>query len=261
MDLDRIRFDFCKNDYAIIDLPIPKSGKGGRTKESVQDVVAFLASELELGKPYTPPLYQMSSSQNYTESGGFSHVGGPAHSSNHPAFTSSKELDLHTDGSLDSIGDVQTSILACINPASEGGDSVLFRSAAMAEKLVVEGDVDLEALFSLLALRRHTTIAERNSHADGPVLDWKGKQIVSRYCITPRDEWRYDAVPGLKEAREAFEASVKNYTGHIAKVRMLKGQAIIMNNNRISHGRTAFIDDPSRPRHIVRALFRRSVAV
>lgn len=260
IDLDSIRLEFCKKDYAVFDLPSSLTANEGSTQENIQDVIAFLTSELKLGEPYIPPIYRMGDHSSYVESSGLNHIGGPAQNSNHPAFSSSERLDLHTDGTLDRIGDIQTSILVCVNPARKGGDSVLFRSAALAEKLLHEGDIDLEPFFSHIALRRHTTILDKVLYADGPVLGWKKKQIVSRYCITPRDKWQFGAVTGLEDARKAFEAYVKNHPSYTSKVRMLSGQVIIMNNNRISHGRTAFNDESSSPRHMIRALFRRSIA-
>jgi hypothetical protein len=208
-----------------------------------------------LGDPFTPQLYAAPRSDEYTTQGLFNHVGGPAKKADHPAFSSNSELELHTDGTLNPVGEVRISMLICVNEASEGGDSIIFRAAALGQEMFAQHDI--RALFDPRALRRHATVAEKRQFDDGPVLQKVGDDLFARYCTTLRDEWRYDTVPGLAEARITYEDAARRQAQWTHQFLLKRGQALVMDNARVSHGRTEFRDAPGAPRHLVRALFRK----
>ncbi|TIL31691.1 TauD/TfdA family dioxygenase [Mesorhizobium sp.] len=260
-DLKGIQRDLDRQDCALVDVAKPEQGNEEIKSDTVEAGILKLADFMMLGPTYTPSLYDAPTSEVYTQPAKFNHVGGPALKADHPAFSTTVGLDLHTDGTLNPIGEVQTCILGCVTEAAEGGDSVLFRAAALAESLLAEGADWLEPLFDPGALRRHTTVGETLKHADGPVLLRSDGRIQSRYCATPRDEWRYGAVPGLAQARERFEEAMTNSPDFSMVFRLRAGQALVMCNSRISHGRTEFRDKPGCARHMVRALFRSGPAV
>ncbi|WP_448202862.1 TauD/TfdA family dioxygenase [Azospirillum sp. sgz302134] len=217
-----------------------------------------LAATLGLGEPYVPDLYQSYEGVAYSSGFGLSDIGGPSAGADHPAFSQDTELDLHTDGTLEPIGVVRTTMLVCIQPAQSGGETVIERTSALLEGMDAAGRRVLEPLFDSRALRRHATVKER--HSDGPVFATDGDgRIIGRYSVSPRDEWRYDDVPGLREARQLFETRLAEASGVRHAIRLTTGQALIMSNSRVSHARRRFQNAPGAPRHLMRGLFCRSL--
>ncbi len=252
---ERIRRDLKDQDFAVIDRQILVGMTPQLDGAKIEQGIRSLANVLGIGEPYLPELYKNSACIDYTQSL-FNHIGGPSRKSNHPAFSSQNELNLHTDGTLNYIGEVRLTILGCITEAQRGGESVLFRAAALAEQVMREDRDILAPFFDPRAMRRHATIDENLRYAEGPLLKWVGGELLSSYCTTPRDEWRYDVVPGLREARRAFEAAISDFPNLTCTFPLKCGQALVMDNSRLSHGRLSFTDNPSAPRYLLRGLFR-----
>lgn len=249
--VDRILLELKSKDYSIVDL-FPEDEIASSAE--IEREMLKLAETLKLGGAFTPKLYAKPTCDDFTKQGFFNHVGGPATRADHPAFSTNSGLDLHTDGTLNPLGEVRISILACVSEAAKGGQSVLFRAAALGEAMAA--NLNIEPLYDPRALRRHTTIGAVPQHDDGPVLQKQGDEVLARYCTTPRDEWRVDDVPGLANARATYEQAAQDEPDWTHVFLLKRGQALVMDNARVSHGRTAFEDNPKAPRHMVRALFR-----
>jgi len=186
-------------------------------------------------------------------------VGGPSATKAHPSFSRSAALDLHTDGTLEPIGKLATSILLCLQDASCGGETVIVRTSAVFEELWSSGDEHLRSCLRPLcdarALRRWETVRDGRGFADGPVFEPANDgRFVTRYCTSPRDEWRYDAVAGLAEARACFDNRMRA-TGERFEIALAPGELLLLNNRRVSHGRNGFTSFPGSPRHLLRGLF------
>jgi hypothetical protein len=251
----KVRQELATQDFAIVDLKTVLGVMSHLDGASIERGIVSLAEGIRIGAPFVPDLYKDSISSDYTQST-FNHVGGPARRAKHPAFSTQSELDLHTDGTLNAIGEVRLSILGCVSEAQHGGETVLFRASALAEHMMKRDCDVLAPFFDPRAMRRHTTVGEDLKYADGPILKWVDDELLASYCTTPRDEWRYDMVPDLREARRAFDAAILDLPEFTFTFLLREGQALVMDNSRTSHGRLSFSDNPNAPRHIIRALFR-----
>lgn len=253
--LEKVLRDLKSQDFSIVDLQSFMGISPPIDAEKIEQGIRSLAKALVVGDPYLPRLYDNSASLDYSISS-FNHIGGPSRNSNHPAFSSQTELDLHTDGTLNYLGEVRLSVLGCVTEAQHGGESILFRAGALAKQIMSEERDVLAPFLDQRAMRRHTTIGLDLKYSEGPILKQVGHEVFANYCTTPRDEWRYDVVPGLVEARSAFEAARLDFPNFTFSFLLRSGQVLVMDNARVSHGRLGFTDSAVESRYLLRCLFR-----
>ena len=170
--------------------------------------------------------------------------------SNHP-------LNWHTDGyyNTDDLT-VQSFILHCVSPASEGGANHIL-DHEMAYLLL--RDENSEFISALMETDAMTIPANRLDDQElrtdviGSVFSVsKAGRLVMRYTARTRSIfWKQN--PILTEARKAL-AEILNHSEFIVKHTLSKGQGIICNN--VLHARTAFTDTSTTKRHIYRARYR-----
>lgn len=215
-----------------------------------------LTQALHLGQPFVPPLYQ-GLADDFYDGAGFNVVTGEpgARMSAHPAFTSRSGLELHTDGTLQTIGEIRTSLLFCLEPAAQGGDTLLFDAVGAFQALEVRDARLARALLDERALWRHATVGDAQQAAVGPVFQRSEQRLLARYCTTPRERWAIEDVPGLEQARQALAELSQPDSPYCVQFRPLAGQGVLFANDRLSHGRTPYEDAPGRPRRMLRALF------
>jgi hypothetical protein len=244
--------DYREFGYAVFSLP----------PASADPTAALLrvAADLGLGAPFVPPLYR-NRSDLYARTGvNLLTVAQAAGSQgDHPAFQSRGPIEFHTDGTLQDLGEIQTAFLLCLTPAAIGGDTTLFAAsraftAMRAENPHLAGAL-LGALLNDGALSRHATIGDSPAFRSGPVFGVRNGEVLSRYSVTPRDKWATEEVEFLAEARRALEAHAAEGSPYCAQIRLEAGQGIILANDRVSHGRTAFEDSAAGSRRMLRALF------
>lgn len=244
---------FYQRDFVIISL----------TENSDPDLLVSRAlhvlTNLSLENPYTPILYRGSNQGRFSSVPGFNDVGGQAMGNAHPSFSAEGALDLHIDGTLEPIGEIATAMLLCLQNAASGGETLIIRTAAAIETLWqacgAHERAKLSALFDARALRRWETVNGGREFCDGPVFAAAGAgQFLGRYCVSPRDEWRYDAVDGLAGARARLDEWLQE-AGEIVEIALAPGELLLMNNRRVSHGRNEFTSPPNKPRHLLRGLY------
>jgi alpha-ketoglutarate-dependent taurine dioxygenase len=244
--------DLASSDFAVVNLG---AGSKGQLAERLVDFALCMC----FGKPAILDLYASGVGASHSTTHGLNDVGGPSIAAGHPAFSEDTGLDLHTDGTLEPLGAVRTSILVCVQPAMSGGETILVRTAAVLERADEREVAHLEPLFDPRALRRHATIGGAGEFTDGPVFGRERGKVVGRYSVSPRDEWRFDQVPGLRRARDTIDALLDAAPWARFEVRLACGEALILNNTRVSHGRREFQSFDGAPRHLLRGLFRQGL--
>ncbi|MDI9889390.1 TauD/TfdA family dioxygenase [Streptomyces sp. HNM0645] len=219
-----------------------------RGSASTSSDLFTLAEALNLGAPFTPPVYKNSP---HTSSGVSKISARP--DSDHP-FSGSLGQNLHCDGTLQHLGEVPTTILLCAAPAAEGGVTYL---------------VDLVDAYAALR-RTDSEAAEQLAHDDalkrtsgsrsvtGPAFaEQQPGHLMTRYSRTVTD--CYCALHGhqaaLERALAFMDAAARPGSAFRTEVTLGSGQALIFANDRVGHGRTAYRDDLSHPRLLRRGLF------
>ncbi|WP_141690022.1 TauD/TfdA family dioxygenase [Streptomyces sp. Ncost-T6T-1] len=218
-----------------------------------------LSCALRLGSPYVPSLYQQSETKGY--SAAYSDIRSNP-DDHHPGFSRTTGQAWHVDGLLDDIGVIKTTILYCVRPAHSGGDTLIFNSLAAFLRLRDADPEAADALMSPKVLTRRSTIPGVELRATGPVfaLDENG-DLITRYTDNETCEWNHSAGPkdALHRGLSYLTAQAQEPHSRLA-VRLTAGEALIFRNDRLSHGRQAYVDDPGAPRHLVRALYTKAPA-
>ena len=138
----------------------------------------------------------------------------------------------HTDGTFDTIPP-RIVCLQCVRNAEEGGDSILLSGAAMLGHLLSYDRQDLKPLFDDDAL----TVERKGKKFTGPVLSrGEGNYSVRfRSDSSATLQLKASAVAGF-ESMKMFVVNPHNQL----RFRMQPGQALVLDNAAILHGRTAF---------------------
>ncbi|WP_243710052.1 TauD/TfdA family dioxygenase [Micromonospora sp. KC213] len=222
-----------------------------------EQTVERLAVALDLGEPFVPPLY----SRGGYSSPPVSRIGAPAVDDTsgtlHPHFETTVGQELHCDGTLQDIGEVKSVILLCQSQGLDGGTTTLFNAHGAFTKLL---DVDPEAARALTAhgvLVRQATFNGSSEIKETPVFAVDGEQLICRYCVDATDRWAVpkgsDAAAIARGAEFLHQARQVGST-FIRRFDLAAGQALVMDNTRISHGRDAYRDGPGRRRCLLRSL-------
>ncbi len=170
----------------------------------------------------------------------------------HQGFTSRLAQAVHVDGTLQKIGKIKTSIIACARPAIIGGESILFNStAAFLTILNLKKNCAL-ALLDDCALTRISI--ETGESYTGPVFAFVDDEIVTRFSMDNTCRWNVDNVPFLEEAKMTLEGMLFNQQFSITH-KLKENEILILLNSKISHGRNEFVDSPGIQRLFYRALF------
>jgi len=216
-----------------------------------------LGARLGLGAIYTPPYLRAQQHQSLLAAKGVALIQPSESGSNltHTTFQTGREESLHVDGTVAPIGLVQTSFLYCNSSASLGGDTVLFNAVGAFVDLF-KRDTNLVApLLNPRALRRGSP-DDASGECVGPVFSVKGRKIVTSFSINATARWNTGTtgVPGLSEARDALMQCASAGSPYLLRFGLESGMGLIMANDSIAHGRTAFFDNPPRVRRMLRTL-------
>lgn len=209
------------------------------------------------------PMYQSEFNRRVHTEGvspsGMNQVGGLT-SGRHDVFNGTSGVALHTDGSYLPIGTIKTSVLLCKQHALDGGESILFDSLSAFQALTRDRPELAESLRAPNAFRRRSTDARLDKPYEriGPIFrTGEDGETVGGFTLDVTADWDYsrrvdarvlDAVAYLTRLAEPDS----EYTLSFA---LQKGQALIMRNDQLSHGRRAYFDDPANPRILLRGLF------
>jgi len=221
------------------------------------ELLRALSRSLDMGAPFVPPLYRMGgrAAPDISRISAASNAG--TADAGHPSFGRTIGQRLHTDGTLEKLGHVRSTLLLCESPAAEGGETILFNSSAAYARLAVEDPRAAIALAAQGVLIRQANI---NGCADEnrlPAFTVQDGHLVCGYSVTETDRWSVpdrvdeaDLKRGIAFLSEAAEAP----SPYFRSVTLDAGEAIVFDNGRISHGRTAYQDSATRRRCLYRSL-------
>jgi hypothetical protein len=224
-------------------------------KEIDEIVVLKLAKLLDLGKVFVPPLYK----RGLYKTNGVSTVKSTnTKNKNHKVFESEANIELHCDGTLQPIGFVQTTILACKHSALKGGESILFNATAAYYELFQN---DREAALSMASdcsLIRQANLNNCGDKNIGPVFAIKNGELVCAYSVTQTDSFMasYNInIAALKRAIEFMHYSALPGSKYYYQHKLNSSQILIFANSKVSHGRLSYKDGSNSNRCMFRALF------
>jgi TfdA family taurine catabolism dioxygenase TauD len=219
-----------------------------------------LAQRLRLGEPFAPPIYQGSS---HTGTDGVSALtAAEVEAATHP-FQSREGQNLHCDGTLQELGQIPTTLMICVRPAASGGATILFDALAAFAELFHHDRAAADQLTHPRALRRTSDIGGGRSTV-GPVFGWHAGRIVTRYSLRPTDTYHPlhpDQQPALDRALRFLEQAAQPGSPYRCEFTLQAGHALVLANDLVCHGRTAYQDEPGAKRELLRALFTRRPTV
>lgn len=246
---------YQRNGFGVLELAADE-----RTPKSLEAI----ASSLHLGDPFIPPLYLMGANAPQPISRISAAHNATTSDANHPSFGRTVGQNFHSDGTLQEIGFVRTAILLCECAAAEGGDAILFNTSSAYSELIASDPAAAAALATPGTLVRRANINGCTDENRGPVVSVKDGDLVCRYCVTDTDSF---AVPvgvdegDLRSGIDFLADASRPGSKHRAQLKLAPGQAIIFDNRRISHGRTAYVDSDQQRRCVFRGLYLRDPVV
>jgi len=223
-----------------------------------------IASSLHLGDPFIPPLYTMGAREAHPVARISAAHNAGTDGADHPSFGRTVGQNLHSDGTLQDIGFVKASILVCECAAAEGGETLLFNTSAAFAELIASDQAAAAALATPGTLVRKANINGCTDENSGPVVSVLDGGLVCRYSVTDTDFWAVPDDVDEHDLRRGIgfmaEASQPGGRYHV-QLRLAAGQAIVFDNTRISHGRTAYFDSAQQRRCMYRGLYLRHPTV
>ncbi|MFF1678425.1 TauD/TfdA family dioxygenase [Streptomyces sp. NPDC058256] len=233
---------YRQRGYALVHLPgsIP-----------VQDDLATLADALGLGQPFTPPLY---SGAAHTSCGVSRLTAAP--NAAHP-FQDTAGQNVHCDGTLQQLGEIPTTVMMCAAGAAEGGVSYLVN---LVDAYAALRRFDPEAgaqLAHTSALVRSSTFVDGRSVTAPAFTEEQPGRWITRYSRTATDSYQplTGGTAALERALAFLDGAAHPDSPFRTSFTLAAGQALVLANDRLGHGRTAYRDDQARPRLLLRGLF------
>jgi alpha-ketoglutarate-dependent taurine dioxygenase len=221
------------------------------------DALNDFTQALNLGSAFVPPLYQFSNSTLYDDLGISTLAAAQEVDSHsrHPVFGSTDSIELHTDGTLQEMGEVPTSVLFCVRPADHGGATTVFQAVDAFFALEEADPIVASALLDSRALTKQASVNGSRETCTGPVFSYRNGELVTRYSVTDRDRWNIYEVEHLAEAKNEMARLVQLHTVYFHQISLGVGQGIILANDRVAHGRTGFSNSSYQTRRMLRVLF------
>ncbi|WP_019061465.1 TauD/TfdA family dioxygenase [Streptomyces prunicolor] len=240
----RVAAEYRRRGYVIVDVP-------GSTP--THDDLAALSGALGLGRPFTPPLYAGSA---HTV-GGVSRLTAVPDAA-HP-FQGAAGQNVHCDGTLQQLGEIPTTVMMCAAEAADGGLSYL---VDLVDAYAELRRLDPEAAAQLAhpeALVRTSTLVDGQSVTAPAFAEEHPGTWITRFSRTATDAYRH--LPGQRDALDRalamMDAAAMPGSSYRVCFTLHAGQALVLANDRLGHGRTAYRDDPACPRLLLRGLFTR----
>ncbi|MEU6145657.1 TauD/TfdA family dioxygenase [Streptomyces sp. NPDC047081] len=222
-----------------------------------QDTHLLACKALGLGEPFVPQLYTLGNrvAPRVSVISASANVGTEAEK--HPSFGRSVGQELHVDGTLQPMGMIKATLMSCQTPAAHGGVNTFFDSVGAYAELV---RTDLQAALALAnprVLVRRANINGSDEAKTGPVYAVIEDQLVGHYCMTDTDSIQVvDDVSqeDLERGLAAIAEAARPGTPYFRTLTLRGNQAVIFDNTRVSHGRTAYEDSSGNRRCLFRTL-------
>lgn len=248
-------------DKSILDEFVPRVKATGfalfefRDQPPSESTMIQLATQLHLGKPYVPNYYE---SLDLYESTGLNLIESEDVSDpiSHAAFKTTAGQDLHVDGTLTEIGHVKTSTLLCLSQGETGGETILFNAVGAFVRLFSRDQAAGQALFIATSLTRHNLTNPGEFRQDS-VFKIIGGELVTRFSIDNTSDWEYGMknILHLERAYEYLVSLAADDSPFFLRFTLKDGQGIILANDKLSHGRTAYTNGSCNQRKMLRGLF------
>ncbi|HET6212411.1 MAG TPA: TauD/TfdA family dioxygenase [Micromonosporaceae bacterium] len=228
-----------------------------RSDDDSPAALAALAAALDLGEPFVPPLYRFGGRDAPAIARISAAANADTEAASHPSFGKTNGQRFHTDGTLQDIGEVRSSMLLCATPAAQGGVTTLFNATGAYARLLADDEEAALALATPGSLVRQANINGCTNANHGPAFGVLDGELATRYAITDTDSW---AVPprvsadalwrGVRYLDRASQPGSEFYLD----LRLGAGQLILLANARICHGRTPYEDSATHRRCMFRSL-------
>ncbi|MFI7633014.1 TauD/TfdA family dioxygenase [Nonomuraea sp. NPDC049400] len=220
--------------------------------------IELLADGWDLGQPVVPALYRMPGAEQFDRE--IAEIRETDRSS-HPGFAVRTAQDFHVDGTLDDPEETPTVVMYCVRAAHRGGNSLLFNAVAAFHDLYQRDREAASALLHPRVLRRTASLKGIDAYREGEAFRVKNDgTIVNRYSDdgiatwTPAEGQSEALARALDSIRRSSRTADSKY---VASIRLEDGQALVLRNDRVSHGREAFTNSPRSPRQLLRAIYGR----
>ena len=223
------------------------------TQHPGEQCVYELAELLNLGEPIFPQLYK---SIKLDSNHQLSEITSAAVESKHNVFHSENGQDLHCDGTLFAIGEIPTTILHCEQIAVSGGETTALDAVAAFVLLLLNDPDAADALLHPESLKRTATLGTFESHI-GPAFRIFEGEVQSRLTLDNTADWNYgfERVPHLERAVSFIQDLAQPSSPYFRRFQLHNGQGILMANDKILHGRTAFQNSHTVRRKLLRGLY------
>ncbi|MDQ0802599.1 TauD/TfdA family dioxygenase [Priestia megaterium] len=208
---------------------------------------------LGLGNAYTPEVYNDYKSLHSEH--GFNVLTQRDNEDGHKAFNTSSEQEIHSDGTLEKIGFIKTTLLYCKSQGESGGENTIYNSVGAFYHLLKTRFDIAKLLFDERCLKRASNI--NNQEYIGPAFSIQENKIISRFSLDNTCDWNYGfmKIPKLEEAYSMMKDLANHGSPYFVTCKLMPGQAILMANDKISHGRKKFYNSGERKREMIRGLF------
>ncbi|MGC4880059.1 TauD/TfdA family dioxygenase [Micromonospora sp. DT43] len=215
------------------------------------------AAALSLGDPYLPPLYQLGSDRPAPAVSRISAAFNAGTSDGrHPSFGRTNGQHLHTDGTLQDIGHIRTTLLVCQSQGVDGGHTTLFNSTAAYARLLRQDPAAASALATSGALVRQANINGCADENHGPVFAVVEGELLTRYSVTATDRFEVPSGVDPDDLRRGVDAMVMAAAEpeFFLQATLSADQMLVLANSRVSHGRTPYRDSATQRRCMFRSL-------
>lgn len=221
----------------------------------VQTSFRRIEEKFGLGEPIIPVQYS-EEQQRQLYVGGINLIRQKSLSS-HCNFHSCDAQVVHTDGTLDPIGEINTSVLFCETPATIGGENQIYNVLGVIHKLF---NIDSELAFSMFsreALIKFSPEEPKRRHV-GPAFE-----IVRDYGVLTRYSdsalyCRWSSAPDIQRAVAYMRHELRPREDggqYRSEILLKRGQALVLSNSKVAHGRSRFWDDNCAKRTMWRGLY------
>lgn len=249
-DLRKITDLFYKQGFVVVDGDSIEHG----------DKLESLALSLNLGQPFVSN-YNRTYFPNKNKDNNKSEIGQKEENKDkfeHPVFEETGALGQHVDGTFSPLGEVKTTLLLCKKKAISGGDTTLFNAYGAVKKIESESSVLAEAFRDKRALKRRSTFKgiseEMVDCALG--LDPVYNREIIRLAFDSSADWEagFGLVPNLELAYNRLVDIMVLDNEYSLLFSLNEGDIIVMDNTRITHGRTKYVHDAKSPRMMIRSV-------
>ncbi|WP_028479051.1 TauD/TfdA family dioxygenase [Nocardia sp. CNY236] len=250
----RIRKDCRNNGFALFTVEDPVV--------SGRSILAETARLLDLGSTYVPAVYATAADRFGYDVDGFNTISPTAASTGHRAFGTCVAQGFHTDGTLEPIGHVETSLLWFDRAARAGGHTTIFRAVEAFEYLRHIDPVGAAALTTDDALTRVAKSFQPPPRASGPAFaELAGRGLRTRWADDGTEIWQLAGSLGEQRAAAVVRLRELSQPGgrYRQDIAVPSRTGLVLCNGRIAHGRTAFAAGIGE-RVLIRGLYTREVA-